>query len=125
MIAEHEPKVIALQEIRQGGLESAARALDMRCTWAGYFPKMGSNGLGLCVPKGWSIRLAQQRQFTSHNQYAYLFAEIRPAQGAPFQHHERPPKALEFSRQQRSAATGPSILGHTTARQICASRCCG
>lgn len=118
VIAEHEPKVIALQEIRQGGLESAARALDMRCTWAGYFPKMGSNGLGLCVPKGWSIRLAQQRQFTSHNQYAYLFAEIRPAQGAPFNIMNVHLQSPELSRQQRSAATGPSILGHTTARQI-------
>jgi len=118
VIAEHNPRIIALQEIRQKGLESVARALDMRCTWAGYFPKIGSNGLGLCVPKDWSIHLAQQRQFTSHTQYAYLFAEIRPAQGLPFNFMNVHLQSPELSRQQQGKQSAPNILGHTTARQI-------
>ena len=118
VIADHNPRIIALQEIRQEGLESVARALDMRCTWAGYFPKLGSNGLGLCVPKEWTIHLAQQRRFTSHTQYAYLFAEIRPSEGKPFNVMNVHLQSPELSRQQKGAKSAPSILGHTTARQI-------
>ena len=118
VIADHNPQIVALQEIRKDGLESVARALDMRCTWAGYFPKMGSNGLGLCVPKEWTIHLAQQRRFTSHTQYAYLFAEIRPSTGKPFNFMNVHLQSPELSRQQKGRQSAPSILGHTTARQI-------
>ena len=118
VIARHEPKIVALQEIRQEGLESVARALDMRCTWAGYFPQPGSNGLGLCVPKAWEIHLAQQRRFTSHTQYAYLFAEIRPTKGPAFNVMNVHLQSPELSRQQKGKRSAPSILGHTTARQI-------
>ena len=114
VIAEHNPRIVALQEIRQEGLESVARALDMRCSWAGYFPKLGSNGLGLCVPKEWTIHLAQQRRFTSHTQYAYLFAEIRPTEGQPFNFMNVHLQSPELSRQQRGKQSAPSILGTWT-----------
>ena len=44
------------QEIRQGGLESVL--LDMRCTWAGYFPRWEATRLCVLL-SNW---LAQQRQ---------------------------------------------------------------
>ena len=91
----------------------------MHCTWAGYFPKPGSNGLGLCVPKDWGIHLAQQRRFSNKTQYAYLFAELRPPGRRPFNMMNVHLQSPELSRQQTRATTSaPSIFGHTTARQI-------
>ncbi len=119
VLGQHEPKIIALQEIRHDGLEGIARALDMHCTWAGYFPTPGSNGLGLCVPKDWGIHLAQQRRFSAKTQYAYLFAELRPPNQQPFNMMNVHLQSPELSRQQTAKdSTTPSIFAHTTARQI-------
>jgi endonuclease/exonuclease/phosphatase (EEP) superfamily protein YafD len=118
LLGHEKAQVVALQELRQDDLENIAVALDMRCTWAGYFPAAGSNGLGLCVPKDWGIHLAQQRSYSKRTQYAYLFAEIRPPQGNAFNVMNVHLQSPALSRQQ-SRNRGPSgVFAHTTARQI-------
>ena len=112
VLGQHEPKIIALQEVRQDGLEGIAVALDMHCTWAGYFPKPGSNGLGLCVPKDWGIHLAQQRRFSNKTQYAYLFAELRPPGLRPFNMMNIHLQSPELSRQQTPpTSSAPNVFG--------------
>jgi endonuclease/exonuclease/phosphatase (EEP) superfamily protein YafD len=118
VLGREKAQIVALQELRQDDLENIAVALDMRCTWAGYFPIPGSNGLGLCVPKDWGIHLAQQRSYSKKTQYAYLFAELRPPQGKAFNVMNVHLQSPALSRQQ-SKRRGPSgVFAHTTARQI-------
>lgn len=118
VLGDENAQVVALQELRQDDLENIALALDMRCTWAGYFPAPGSNGLGLCVPKDWGIHLAQQRSYSTKTQYAYLFAELRPPQGRAFNVMNVHLQSPALSRQQSKRRGPSSVFAHTTARQI-------
>ena len=118
VLGTHQPDILALQEIREVGLKGIQTALDMNCTWAGYFPQKGSNGLGLCVPKDWNVRLAQQRPYSRTNPYAYLFAEVQPPKAPALNVMNVHLQSPALSAQQQPNRSTQRILGHTTARQI-------
>jgi endonuclease/exonuclease/phosphatase family metal-dependent hydrolase len=117
-LAASGAEVLLLQEIRKAGLDGIATALAKTCTWVGYFNAPGANGLGLCVPKSWTIKLAQQRPFSRRLRYAYLFAELHRPGGKPINIMNIHLQSPELSRQQEKTTATAKILAHTTARQI-------
>ena len=118
-IAAIEPDIIALQELRQEGSEAIATALNMQCTWSGYFDKPGTNGLAICVPKDWSMGRAGKRRYAKGRSYAFQFAELRPPGGPTFNLMNLHLQSLYLSRREsdRGASTR-HLFGHTMARQI-------